>query len=158
VNPDRSLVPAFAVGWLHVPGADQPDRDDRRAGPQRDPRDTGAELVQPPVRRTGALRVDAEGTAVLEQVDAYFYRRRGGPDVAAFDRDLTHAAEEGRHSASAQPGRVEVLRFGEIEHLAPRGQRGEELVRERNVVAGDDDRPGARNELESDDLRPVKHT
>ena len=66
---------------------------------------------------------------------------RRGPGVAALHRHLAHAAEERRHGPAAQARRGEVLGLGEVEDLPARGERGEELVGEGDVVAGDDDRP-----------------
>ena len=50
------------------------------------------------------------------------------------------AVEERRHGPSPQAGRGEVLGLGEVEDLPARGQRGEDLVGEGDVVAGDDHR------------------
>jgi hypothetical protein len=103
-------------GWTRS-GADQSDRDDGHAGPQRDPGDAGAEPVQPPVRGPGALRVDPERLALVEQIDADIHRGGRRAHVATLHRYLPDAAEERRHGLAAQARRGEVLRLGQVEDL-----------------------------------------
>ena len=60
----RAEQPRHAlVDRLHLVGADHPDRHDRRAGAQREPRHAGVAAVQVAVARARALGIDAEHAA-----------------------------------------------------------------------------------------------
>ncbi len=48
-------------------GADESDRHHRRSGLQREEGDTGAALVEAPVERARALRVERDGAALFEE-------------------------------------------------------------------------------------------
>ncbi len=142
---------------LDVLGAGQPDRDDGRARGQREVRHAGAASVEPPVARAGALGVDPERLALAEHVEG---------DVEGGDRGLGVVAVDGHHADPLEPaagegaldaGAGEVVLLGQEHHLARRHDRDDQAVGEGEVVAGHDDRAGARDVLEPLDARAPDH-
>ena len=104
--------------------------------PRREPGDTGLALVEPDVRCPGALGVDGEHAAALQDRGGRVERPLRGVAAAAVHGDLPGGPEE--------PGRlpaVEVLGLGHIGDPAPDHEREEERVAERLVVGGQDHRP-----------------
>ena len=91
--------------------ADHRDRDHRHAGLQRHPGHAGLALVQPPVRRPRALRVDAQQLALAQQpdggVEGGLRRRRARP----VDRHLPDPDEERLLDPAEQPGSVKYSRL-----------------------------------------------
>ena len=82
------------AGGLQREHADQPDRDDRDAGLERHAGDAGLAAVEPAVGAAGALRVEAEQLAALQDAEAGAQRRLAGRAAGAVDRDHADAGEE----------------------------------------------------------------
>src|SRR5580693_10571905 len=104
------------------------------------PRDACLAAVKPPIRGPRALRVDAEQVALGQHPQPGIQRTLARGAAGPVHRNLTHTAEEGLAHQALQPAPGEVLRLGKEDHLARQRQRGEEVIRERQVVARDDRR------------------
>ncbi|AYN36745.1 hypothetical protein DUI70_6251 [Streptomyces albus] len=132
---------------LELVGADHGEGDDRGAGHQGQPGDAGAAAVQAAVGGAGALRVDAEDAAVLQ--DPAAGHQRGDPAVRAVpvDRDHADAGEEPGHQAALDALAGDVLVLADEEDLAFADQRQDERVDEGEVVAGEDHRTVAGDVL-----------
>src|SRR5580658_6661572 len=161
VRPDRG-------GRLELERVDHGARDDRGAGLDGEPGHAGLAPVQAAVGAAGALRVDAEHVPGRQYLQAgpqrLLARRSPGP----VDRDLPDPSEERLADQALQPAPGEVLRFGQEDHLPRHRQRPEEVVGERQVVAGQDDRasprhvldpprPGPKDNLQRQPQRVLRH-
>ncbi len=145
------------VHGLHPVGADDRHRDDRCAGGQRQPSDTGAAAVETAVTRPRALGVDPEGLAGPEDVERGLQRGHRVTLALPAHGHGVHHAEERRDEPPAHPVALEVLRLREEPDAAGDRQRDHHAVDERQVVAGDDHRTLAGHVLEAAHGRAPHH-
>src|SRR6478752_5544365 len=89
-----------AARGLQLLRADQSHRNDRRARRKGQPADAGPAAVQDTVAGAGALRVDADAPAVLEDVQERLEGLHAGGLLAALDRYGAYRGEEGLHHAA----------------------------------------------------------
>ena len=123
------------VDGLHLVGADQADRDDRRPRLQGQPRGSGVTAMEEAVPGAGALGVDPEHAARAEHLGRGVERALTRAPAFAADGDLPDTAEEPRGLRI-----VEVLGLGHEGHAALDDQREEDRVEERTVVRGENRR------------------
>lgn len=121
--------------------------DHRRGASERKPCDSRFTCVEPTVPGAGALRVDAESTAVIEHRECVIERTLPATRVVAIDRDMTHRREEPPGNPAFDATAREVFLLCQEHHLT-RGDDGDEYgVEERQVIAGKDDGPARRDVL-----------
>src|SRR5690606_38364912 len=89
----------------------------------------------------GALGVDAEELALAQHAQAGAQGRLAGLAAGAVDGDGADAAEEHAGEEPLDAAAGEVVRLAEADDLALEVERSEEVVGERQVVAGEDGRP-----------------
>ena len=118
-------------------------RDDRRSGVQREETDAGSAAIEPPVRGSGSLRIDAEQLARAQQPECCLEHLLGGPRPCAVGRQLVRGAQVGADSAVAKPGTGEVFRFRSERHRPPEHERQIDRIDYRQVIGGEDRRPEA---------------
>ena len=116
------------------------------------PGDAGLAAVELAVVRAGALGVDAEQVTLGEDPLRGLERTLRGRGAGPVDRDLAGAREERLLQPALDARRGEVLRLRHEGHAARDGQRHEQPVGVREVVAGQDRSADLRNVLR--DPRP----
>jgi hypothetical protein len=146
-------VDAPRPGRLDVLRPGEGDRDDRRAGREGEPRDSGTAAVEPAVAGAGALGVDREGVAALEHSEAAVERILSGLPGGALHGDRADAREEQPRDQALESLAGEVLGFREERHRAGRHERDHHTVDERQVVARDEHGARTRHVLLADDRR-----
>ena len=99
--------------------------------------DTDLGAVAASVGATGAFGIDADDAAVLEDLRAGIEGFLALLAAGAVHGKLADAAEERRHGTALHAGGGEVVALGEEVHGARHGERNENGVTERQVVACD---------------------
>ena len=135
-------------------GADDRARDHRRAGLQGQPGDAGLAAVELAVVGAGALGVDAEEVTLGEDLHRRLHRTLGGVGAGAVDRHLAGAGEELLLEPALDAGGREVLGLGDEGHPPVEGQRHEEPVGVRQVVARQDRGTLLRHVVDAEGLGP----
>ena len=146
-DPRADLLRADAPALADVLGADQRDRDDRRAGLQREAADTALGAPERARPGAGALGEDQDAVAALED------RPRGLEHVrvagAAAHREGAERADEPRDEPV-----LEDLALGDVVDRPAVEHADDERVQERPVVGREDHRPGGRDVLAADAAEP----
>src|SRR4051795_572252 len=128
------------AGRGHHVRPDDGDRDHRHLHLEGESCHAGLASIQPAVVRTGALGINPEQTALAQDP----FRRResalGGRGAGAVDRDLAGTGEELLLEPALDAGRREVLSLRHERHATGKGQRHEEPVGVRQVVARENGR------------------
>ena len=146
-DPRANLLRADAPAPADGLGADQRDRDDRRAGLQREAADAALGAPERARPGAGALGEDQDAVAALED------RPRGLEHVrvagAAAHREGAERADEPRDEPV-----LEDLALGDVVDRPAVEHADDERVQERPVVGGEDHRPGGRDVLAADAAEP----
>src|SRR6201995_2476938 len=129
------------AGRHELERVDHRARNHRDPGVQGQPGHAGLALVQPPVRATGALGVDAQQVPLGQHAQAGSHGPLAGGAAPAVNGYMPQRAEEGPADEALQPLAGEVLGLSQEDHLPAQRERAEEVIGERQVVAGDDRRP-----------------
>ena len=139
---------------LHLLGADDADRDDRHAGRERQPGRAGPAPVEPPVRRAGALGVDRDQVAALSTGIAASNAVSAARPPARSTGIAPRPSISDLVEQPPQAGAGEVLRLGPERDVPGHHRAEEQLVGDRQVVAGEDRAAGRRDVLQALDVRP----
>lgn len=141
------------AGRLDLVGVEHRRRDDQGAALQGQPGHAGLAPVEPAVRRAGALGIDAGDATGAQYPQLGVQGRPGRPAARAVDRDGAGADEEHLRQPALDALAGEVLGLGDERHPPLHDQRREDRVGERQVVAGEDHRPGVGHVVQPLDLR-----
>ena len=125
------------AGGLNQVGTDLPDGHYGHACFNCEAGDTNLGAIAAAVGATGAFGVDADDSAVLEDLCAGVEGFLALLAAGAVHGKLADTAEECRHGATLHAGGGEVVALGEEVYGARHGERNENGVAERQVVAGD---------------------
>ncbi len=150
-GPDRQPGRQLARR-LEFKAADHRGRDDRGSRFESKPGHARLAAVEPPIRSTRALGIDAEQFPCREHAQPGAQRPFARLPAGAIDRDLADAAEERLAQQPFQPSASEIFGFRQEDHLARQRQRRKEVIGERQMVASQDGRAVPRHVVGA--LRP----
>jgi hypothetical protein len=98
-------------------GAGDRHREQRHTGGHRDPDSARVPAVEPAVRRSSPFGMDTPDTAAFDDADRGGERGCGAGPAPAIHADLADTPEEPSLGQAHGAGAVEVIGFGQEEHL-----------------------------------------
>jgi hypothetical protein len=159
-EPDGDLADPWepCTHRLDVLRSGECHRHDRTSGGQGQPGHASATAVEATVTRSRPLRIDTQRVTGVEDLQRRVERLLCGAVGSPADGDGTRGGKEPTPPQTAYAFAREVVRLGKEDH-APRGdQRDDDAVDEREVVAGQKQRPGGGDVLAAFDDGPVDQT